>query len=154
MQEINKNAEKLAGNIDIYVVTLNNIKKFENKVLTLFSTDNVFHFNAALESISHNDATDQSKAGKKHSHKNSFFIPGQSIEADRLLFRLSRYKVVVIIRDQDNNYNIIGTPELGTQIEYEYNNSANWSGSKGYQIEFKTDLLTPIRPVNFPFTYI
>lgn len=154
MQEINKITEKLAGIIDIYAVPLNNIKKIENKVLTLFSTENVFHFNAALESISHNDSTEQTKAGKKHSHRNSFFIPGQSTEADRLLFKLSRYKVVIIIRDQDNTYNIIGDAQLGTQIEYEYNNSQNWNGTKGYQIEFKTDLLIPIKPINYPFTYI
>jgi hypothetical protein len=49
---------------------------------------------------------------------------------------------------------MIGTPELGTQIEYEYSNSANWTATKGYQIEFKTDLLTPIKPINYPFTYI
>jgi len=154
MQEINKNTEQLSGLVDIYAVPTVNIKKSENHTLYCYKQDNVFHFQASIESISHSDQAQKKDAGYLHNHKLTFFIPGQSHATDQILTKMKAYKYVVVVRDQDGYYYIIGGVELALDFEWEYANSANYSGVKGYNIQFSGNILSGMKTVNFPFLYI
>jgi len=154
MMEINKNTEQLSGLVDIYAVPTVNIKKIENHTLYCYKQDNVFHFMAAMESISHSDQVQKKDAGYLHNHKLSFFIPGQSHATDQILNKMKAYKYVVVVRDQQGNYFMIANVELNLDFEFEYANSANYSGVKGYNIQFSGNLLSGMKTVNFPFLYV
>lgn len=154
MQEVNKNTEQLSGLVDIYAIPTVNIRKLENKVLSCYTQDNIFRFHAAKESVSHQENIEPTKPGQLHKPKLSFFLPGQSAVTDKILNKIKVYKFVVVIRDQNADYYIIGNGEHNLNIEFEYSNPANWSGVKGYNIQFSGELINGMKAVNFPFTLI
>lgn len=154
MQEVNKNTEQLSGLVDIYAVPTTNIMKIENKVVSCYNQDNVFRFMATMESISHQQNMEQTKPGQLHKPKISFYIPGQTTTNDKILNKMKIYKYVVVVRDQEGNHYLIGNIEQNLNLEYDYANSANYSGSKGYNIDFSGELTEGMKPVNYPFTYV
>lgn len=71
------------------------------------------------------------------------FIPGD-IEAVRIdLEKMTRYKYVVWVQDNDGRQRIAGTVENGLRFTYKFSTTNRVSGLKGYDVEFYGELSKP-----------
>ncbi|MCX6231117.1 MAG: hypothetical protein NTZ33_06195 [Bacteroidetes bacterium] len=152
MQTINKNSEKLAGVVDLYAIPTTNIIKILNKDIFCLNQDEIYHFLCATESIVHSSSSEIKDAGQLFTNKVSAFIPGQHNSIDKTLTKLARYKFVVVVRNQDDTYIMIGDKEIGLNFKWNYSNSSNWSASVGYELSFLGENTFSQKLVNFPFS--
>jgi hypothetical protein len=78
-------------------------------------------------------------------------MPGQNISIDSSFNKLKRFTFVVVIRNQDGLYIMIGDNEIGLAFEWNYVNVSNFSGSVGYELKFENYTSSPHKQVNLPF---
>ncbi|MFZ4401474.1 MAG: hypothetical protein ACOYO1_15670 [Bacteroidales bacterium] len=154
MQTINKNSEKLAGVVDLYAIPCSNVKKIENKQIFCSDINEIYQFICASESIAHNYTSENKESGQLFVNKVTAYMPGLDINIDKLFNKLKQYKFVVVIRNQDSQYIMIGDNQIGLVFEWNYVNTSNWSGSVGYELKFETNASSPHKLVNLPFVIV
>jgi len=140
MKTLNKPAESLAGNLELFITPTTNIDEqvFQNNIVV--DETLLLKIICMRETLSHTVRATKTAAGVKYSHKITAQVYGQSEENDELLNQFCRYKLLAVIKSTTGNYYMVGTRDIGLNLEFEYDSGADASAAKGYKLTLTGDL--------------
>lgn len=129
--KIERTPDQLPGLIRILAIPAWNINTITPQAVTLKDDNHIYEFVAATDTLHHEAAATQTKAGDYYAHNISLFIVGRSPETANILQNLKPSKFVILLMHDDLSWKRIATPETALTFNYSYN-----SEKPGYEITF------------------
>jgi hypothetical protein len=149
MKILNKPAESLAGNLELYLTPISNINYIMDRAIMYKDEDLLLKVICQRETLQHVQTATKTEAGVKYTHKIVASLYGRSNDNDELIAQFMKYKLLAIVRDTFGNYQYVGSTDLGLKLESEYDSGTEAQGVKGYVLTLQGDLVTPLLPMDY-----
>jgi hypothetical protein len=147
MKTLQKPNEQLAGNLELFLTPIANIKSIAGSEITVTDENQILELICMRESIGHMVTGVKSKAGTTYLHKITALTYGRSDENDTLLDEFMIYKLLAIVRDSLGNYYYVGNESIGLAMEWEYDSGTDASAAKRYTLVIQGKLLSYTSPL-------
>jgi hypothetical protein len=151
MLVVTKTPDQLSGYVSILALPLFNIVSINAAQVTIRNPEANFELQCATETLQYNCPSAEAKPGKHFSHKVTGFIRGRNPANDKLLELMLRYRYIIVLRNLDGTYTLIGNLTHALAMNFEFTSSPDASASLGYTITFHGDTLSTSQPITLPF---
>lgn len=136
MLVVTKTPDQLSGYVSIFALPLFNVVSINAAQVTIRNPEANFELQCATETLQYNCPSAEAKPGKHFSHKVTGFIRGRNPANDKLLELMLRYRYIIVLRNLDGTWTLIGNLTHALAMNFEFTSSPDASASLGYTITF------------------
>ena len=149
METINKNHE-LGGNLELYIIPGHLIGSISGLNISYADVDPTVEIKCSAESIRYIYKSSITASGTLYEHTVTALVTGRDEQNELLLQKLSKCRLMVILRDSTGQYWRLGDQSEGLKLTVEFDSAADPSASNGYTITISGFLINPPVKANFP----
>jgi hypothetical protein len=157
MKTINRQKFNLGGIAELYAVPIELLTAVASTAvagvyaITLSSTDEVYDISAISETIQATEEPKTSSAGNYFEHQISATIAKDTPELSLALLDLYGRRLIIIYRDQNDRFKMVGSATEAIRLSYRKNSGAKIADLQNIPLVFEGRTLTPSKFIENPF---
>jgi len=150
MKHLSKPSDNLGGLLAIWAVPPEDIVLGFNTA-NFRTTANIIEMYCSPGSISFTEKESQEKYGLGYKNQLNAFIPKDSPEVQSIINSMSGRKWVVVFLDQNQQFKVVGTPEIPLRVSFDLDTGMDTPDRNGHSISFYGTQTSKSKFISDPF---